>query len=153
MTKDAPQKSLERTLRCPRCRRRFNTMRRFLVACTECGHSWQEESVVTWGDRLSEGWTNLVEHSIHLAMWSVLLLFIGGNIAIMIYAAFFSYADTATVLVLYGLYLGTGLIFGVGYLARGSGFGVGHLGRLFWYRVAYYAGRSKGHRDEDAKDR
>ena len=43
--------SLRRTLRCPKCRQQFETMRRFRVTCTECGHEWEEVSVLTAADR------------------------------------------------------------------------------------------------------
>ena len=46
--------SLSRTLRCPRCHQQFETMRRFRVACTECGHEWEEESHRTTADNIAD---------------------------------------------------------------------------------------------------
>jgi hypothetical protein len=43
--------SLSRALRCPECLQQVETMRRFRLACPECGHEWAEESRVPFGER------------------------------------------------------------------------------------------------------
>jgi hypothetical protein len=45
---------LSRVMRCPKCRQTIATMRRWRMLCPECGHEWEEESVLSLGDKLSD---------------------------------------------------------------------------------------------------
>ena len=68
---------ISRVLRCPRCRQSFETMRRFQMSCPECGHNWDEQSIITAGDRVSRLRTNVSEYAVMLFMWGGLLLVFG----------------------------------------------------------------------------
>jgi hypothetical protein len=56
-----------RLMTCPKCRQRFETMRRFQLACTQCGHEWQEESKLSAADRFSRFTNDAGEY---LFMWT-----------------------------------------------------------------------------------
>jgi hypothetical protein len=68
--------SLSRKLRCPKCRQEFETMRRLRVACTECGHEWEEESHLTTADKIADVRGEIGGYVFMLLGWAFLLGFI-----------------------------------------------------------------------------
>jgi hypothetical protein len=79
--------SLSRTLRCPKCRQQFETMRRFRLACPECGHEWAEESHLTASDKLADARSQIGEYLFMLLSWAILLAFIAMVLAIFVIGA------------------------------------------------------------------
>ena len=61
-----------RLMTCPKCRQRFETMRRFQLACTECGHEWEEESKLSAGDRFSRFANDAGEYVFMWACWAAM---------------------------------------------------------------------------------
>jgi len=68
--------SLSRTLRCPKCRQQFETMRRFRLACPECGHEWEEQSHLTTSDKLADARSQVGEYLFMAIAWAIFLAFI-----------------------------------------------------------------------------
>ena len=75
---------IARVMRCPKCRQTFSTMRRWRMLCPECGHEWEEQSELSWGDKAehirSEAWGYLF---IALA-WAVLLACAGAIVGLFV---------------------------------------------------------------------
>src|SRR3954469_8472532 len=59
-----------RVVMCPKCRQRFETMRRFQMACTQCGHEWEEDSKLSAGDKLGDFRTDAGEYLFMWACWA-----------------------------------------------------------------------------------
>jgi hypothetical protein len=83
----AEPESLSRTLRCPKCRQTFETMRRWRMACPECGHEWEEATVLTTGDKVSNVTSQIGEYVFMAVGWGVVLLFCAAVIAIFVIGA------------------------------------------------------------------
>ena len=74
-----------RVMRCPRCRQTIGTMRRWRLACPECGHEWEEETVLTTADKLADARTAAAEYLVMAFMWGGLLLILGLVIAFVVW--------------------------------------------------------------------
>jgi predicted anti-sigma-YlaC factor YlaD len=59
-----------RLVMCPKCRQRFETMRRFQMACTACGYEWEEESKLSAGDKFERFRTDAGEYLFMWACWA-----------------------------------------------------------------------------------
>jgi hypothetical protein len=79
--------SLSSTLLCPKCRQKFETVRRFWMACPECGYEWEEESHRTTADTISEARSEVVGYVFMAVGWDMLLAFIGAVMAIFVIGA------------------------------------------------------------------
>src|SRR6188508_1835407 len=66
-----------RVMRCPRCRQTIGTMRRWRMACPECGHEWEEETVLTAADKLADARSAASEYLVMAVMWAGLALTVG----------------------------------------------------------------------------
>jgi hypothetical protein len=78
--RDQPPEQLSRVLRCPKCRQSFETMRRWRLACPECGHEWEEASQLGAGDRITRFRDDAFEHLFLWACWAgvtAIVLFVG----------------------------------------------------------------------------
>jgi hypothetical protein len=73
MTQPGMEAVEPREVACPNCRQRFETMRRWRMACSECGHEWEEPTVLTTGDKLSSLKTDFFEYIFMGIGWAVLL--------------------------------------------------------------------------------
>ena len=66
-----------RVMRCPKCRQTIGTMRRWRMACPECGHAWEEETVLTAADKLADARSAASEYAVMAVMWAGLALIVG----------------------------------------------------------------------------
>src|SRR5436190_11035084 len=66
-----------RVMRCPKCRAVIGTMRRWRLACTECGHAWEEPTVLTAADKLTDARSAACEYAVMAIMWAGLVATIG----------------------------------------------------------------------------
>jgi len=122
-----------RVMRCPRCRQTIGTMRRWRMACPECGHEWEEETVLTAADKLADARSAASEYAVMAIMWAGLALTIG------LVLGFF-------------LFVGWWIAGGIGGLVVGvllllTMVGVGSMTRSHNERAARYAWWARGWRD------
>src|SRR6187399_1020081 len=75
-----------RVMRCPRCRQTIGTMRRWRMLCTECGHEWEEENVLTAADKLADLKTLAAEYAVMGFMWGGLLLCLFLTVGLFLFA-------------------------------------------------------------------
>jgi len=66
-----------RVMRCPKCRQTIGTMRRWRMACPECGHEWEEETVLTAADKLADARSAASEYAVMAVMWAGLAMTVG----------------------------------------------------------------------------
>ena len=77
MTSEPGMQAVEpREVTCPMCHQRVETQRRWRMACSECGHEWEEQSVLTAGDKLSNFKTDVFEYVFMCIGWAVLIALI-----------------------------------------------------------------------------
>jgi hypothetical protein len=122
-----------RVMCCPKCRETIATMRRWRMACNECGHEWEEETVLTTADKLEHARTEAAEFAVMALMWAGLLVIIGAVVGLFLFI---------------GLWL-VGVIGGivVAGLVLLMLLGLGGMARARNERMAQYAWWSRGWRD------
>jgi hypothetical protein len=124
--------SLSRTLRCPKCHQQFETMRRFRVVCTECGHEWEEVSVLTREDRIADAREELGQTLVMGFMWAGLICMLTVLVGSLIYGAVMATGQPFFGFILGGLFVlcGGGAIFFKGAFHHREA----AIGRVFWWR-------------------
>jgi hypothetical protein len=122
-----------RVMRCPKCRATIATMRRWRMACNECGHEWEEETVLTAADKLEHVRTEAAEFAVMALMWAGLLLTVGAVVGFFLFVGFWFIGGAS------------GLIVGVVLLLMLAV--VGGMARSRNERMAQYSWRSRGWRD------
>jgi hypothetical protein len=70
---DLDPQPIARVMRCPKCRQTISTMRRWRMACPECGHEWEEETVLTLEDKLADVGSSIGEYAVMAFLWAGLI--------------------------------------------------------------------------------
>ncbi len=122
-----------RVMRCPKCRATIATMRRWRMACNECGHEWEEETVLTAADKLAHARTDAAEFVVMAFMWAGLLLTVGAVIGLFVFLGVWFIGGIGGIVVAVVLLL---LLLGLGGMARSRN-----------ERMAQYAWWARGWRD------
>jgi hypothetical protein len=122
-----------RVMRCPKCRTTIATMRRWRMSCNECGHEWEEETVLTAADKLADAKAKATEYVVMALMWLGLLACICLTVGLFIFLGLWLVGG------LRGLILGMFVLLLLG--------GLGGMAGARNERVAQYTFWSRGWRD------